>query len=78
MYQTQTSFQNFFAADPSRSVYYHSFLRISFSNFVVITLLIYKIGVGKYTNNYVNTNCAIIRAMITCYCESEKLIHNWF
>jgi len=48
------------------------------SNFVVITLLTYKIDVDKYTNNYVDTKCVIIRAMFTCYCESEKSINNWF
>jgi len=44
----------------------------------VITLLTYKIDVDKYTNNYVDTKCVIIRAMFTCYCESEKSINNWF
>ena len=46
-----------------------TFLR---STFVVIAALTYKIDVDKYTNNYIDTTCVIIRATFTYCCDAER------
>jgi hypothetical protein len=45
---------------------------ISLQHFRRECVLTYKIDVGKYTNNYVDTKCVIIRAVFTYYCDRER------
>jgi hypothetical protein len=46
------------------------------STLVVIALLTCKIYVEKYTNNYIDTKCVIIRAVFTYYCDRERWTHD--